>query len=62
MSGVDKARNKLQQLKGQAKEAAGRALNDRRLEAEGRNDQTLSHLKGAGEKIKDAFRPRRRTY
>jgi uncharacterized protein YjbJ (UPF0337 family) len=55
----NKSRNKAQELKGQAKEAAGRASNDQRLEAEGRADQTKANLKQAAEKIKDAFRPRR---
>lgn len=60
MSSGNKARNMMQQWQGKFKEVSGRALNDRRLEAEGRTDQRISHLKGAGEKIKDAFRPRRR--
>ena len=55
----NKTRNKAEELKGQAKEAAGRASNDPRLEAEGRADQTRANLRQAAEKIKDAFRPRR---
>ena len=55
----NKTRNKAEELKGQAKEAAGRASNDPRLEAEGRADQSRANLKQAVEKIKDAFRPRR---
>jgi hypothetical protein len=39
-SARNKARNKSQALKGQAKEAAGRATDNPRLEAEGRADQT----------------------
>ncbi|WP_346962948.1 CsbD family protein [Mycobacterium sp. IEC1808] len=38
----------------------GRAMNDPALEAEGRADQRAAHLRDAGEKVKDAFRPRRR--
>jgi uncharacterized protein YjbJ (UPF0337 family) len=57
--GRNKARNKAQELKGQVKEAAGRASDDPRLEAEGRTDQTRANLKQAAEKVKDAFRPRR---
>jgi uncharacterized protein YjbJ (UPF0337 family) len=57
--GRNKARNKAQELKGQVKEAAGRASDDPRLEAEGRADQTKANLRQAVEKIKDAFRPRR---
>jgi len=59
MSGADKARNKVQKASGLAKEAAGRATRNRRLETEGRNDQRRADLKDAGEKIKDVFRPRR---
>jgi uncharacterized protein YjbJ (UPF0337 family) len=55
----NKTRNKAEELKGQAKEAAGRASDDPRLEAEGRADQSRANLKQAVEKIKDAFRPRR---
>ncbi|OBF26880.1 general stress protein CsbD [Mycobacterium sp. ACS1612] len=60
MSGTDKARNKLDQFRGKAKAAMARATNDRELEAQGRADERASHLKGAAEKVKDAFRPRRR--
>ena len=56
MSGADKAKNKAQQLKGKAKEAVGRVTGDRRIEGEGRGDQTKSNLKDAGEKVKDAFK------
>jgi uncharacterized protein YjbJ (UPF0337 family) len=58
MSGSDKARNKVQRLKGAVKEVVGRATGDAALERQGRQDQRESHLKDAGEKIKDAFRPR----
>jgi len=60
MSGADKARNKLELVRGKVKAAFGRATNDPALEAQGRADQRASHLKDAGEKVKDAFRPRRR--
>jgi len=59
MSGADKARNKLDQIRGKVKAAMGRATNDPELEAQGRFDQRTSHLRDAGEKVKDAFRPRR---
>lgn len=55
----NKTRNKSQELKGQVKEAAGRATGDPALEAEGRSDQTRANLRQAVEKVKDAFRPRR---
>jgi uncharacterized protein YjbJ (UPF0337 family) len=51
----DKARNKAEELKGQAKEGFGRATDDEDLEAEGRTDQAKSDVKQAGEKVKDAF-------
>jgi uncharacterized protein YjbJ (UPF0337 family) len=52
----DKARNKAEELRGNAKEAAGRATDDEELEAQGRGDQAKADLKQAGEKMKDAFR------
>jgi len=52
----DKARNKAEELKGQAKEGLGRATDDEELEAEGRTDQAKSDVKQAGEKAKDAFK------
>jgi uncharacterized protein YjbJ (UPF0337 family) len=58
MSGSNKARNKAQRLTGAVKEAVGRATGDVALERQGRQDRRESHLKDAGEKVKDAFRPR----
>lgn len=59
MGASEKARNKVDRLAGRAREAFGRATGDRRLESQGRRQQVTSNLKDAGEKIKDAFRPRR---
>jgi uncharacterized protein YjbJ (UPF0337 family) len=56
MSADDKASNKIDELAGKAKEAVGRATDNRDLEGEGRGEQTASNLKQAGEKIKDAFK------
>ncbi len=56
MSGIDKAKNKAEELQGQGKEAMGRATDDPDLEAEGKADQATSNLKQAGEKVKDVFR------
>ena len=56
MSGVDKAKNKAEELGGEAKEKAGQATGDHRLEAEGKTDQVSGNLKQAGEKVKDAFK------
>ncbi|WP_426245479.1 CsbD family protein [Nocardioides sp. LHG3406-4] len=51
---ADKAQNKLEDAKGHAKEGTGKATDNERLEAEGRNDQSKAHAKDAGEKVKDA--------
>ena len=56
MSNSDKAENTVDKLTGKAKEGLGRATDNERLEAEGRNQQSTSDLKQAGEKIKDAFK------
>jgi uncharacterized protein YjbJ (UPF0337 family) len=56
MGAIDKAKNKLNKLKGQAKEGVGRATGDRDLQDRGVGDQFTSDLKDAGEKVKDAFR------
>jgi uncharacterized protein YjbJ (UPF0337 family) len=59
MGSDDKARNKTEELKGQGKEALGRATGDEELEAEAgptRPIATSSDLKQAGEKVKDAFK------
>jgi uncharacterized protein YjbJ (UPF0337 family) len=56
MSTTDKAKDKVQTAKGNVKEAAGKATNDRSLEAEGKKDQVVGNLKQAGEKIKDAVK------
>jgi uncharacterized protein YjbJ (UPF0337 family) len=52
---TDKANNKAEELKGEAKEKAGQATGNERLEAEGQADKTKGNLKQAGEKVKDAF-------
>ena len=57
MGSMDKAKNKAQAVKGDAKEAVGRATGDRDMEAEGSYDKMAGNLKQAGEKAKDAFRP-----
>jgi uncharacterized protein YjbJ (UPF0337 family) len=56
MSATDKAKDKLQETKGHVKEAAGKATDDRSLEAEGKGDKAAGNLKQAGEKVKDAFK------
>ncbi len=56
MSLADKAKNKTEEVKGQGKEAVGRATDDDELKAEGKTDQAKGNLKQAGEKLKDTFK------
>ena len=56
MSGIDKFKNKAEELQGKGKEHAGRATDDPELEAEGKGDQASGNLKQAGEKVKDVFK------
>jgi uncharacterized protein YjbJ (UPF0337 family) len=56
MSLADKARNKAEELLGQAKKAVGDATDDDQLQVEGKTDEVRANLKQAGEKIKDAFK------
>ena len=52
----DRARNKVQEAKGKAKEAAGRATGDRDLKAKGKTDRKKGNVKQTGEKAKETFR------
>ena len=52
----DKMDNMKDDMVGKGKEAAGKATDDERLEAEGRVDQSQADVKQAGEKVKDAFK------
>ena len=56
MSAVDKLKNAAEDVTGKVKEATGKATGDESTEAEGRKDQASADLKGAGEKVKDAFK------
>jgi uncharacterized protein YjbJ (UPF0337 family) len=56
MGAGDKASNKIDDMGGKAKEAAGKVTGDRGTENEGKVDQAKSSLKDAGEKVKDAFK------
>ena len=56
MSGMDKMKNKAQELAGEGKEAVGDATDNRDLQAEGEKDQAAGNLKQAGEKVKDVFK------
>ena len=53
---MDKAKDKAQSLEGDAKEKVGDATGNESLQAEGKKDQVVGDLKGAGEKVKDAFK------
>jgi uncharacterized protein YjbJ (UPF0337 family) len=59
----DKIKHEVEEGVGKAKEAAGDATDDERLEAEGKTDQAKANVKQAGdhlrdtaEDVKDAFR------
>ncbi|MFB7668091.1 CsbD family protein [Kitasatospora sp. NPDC056138] len=56
MSGGDKVKNMAEKAKGHAKEAAGKALGNERLTAEGKADKVSGDVKQAGEKVKDVFK------
>ena len=56
MSTEDKAKNAAEKATGNVKENLGKAAGDESLEAEGQSDQAKADLKGAGEKVKDAFK------
>ena len=56
MSGMDKFKNKAEELQGQGKESVGNATGDKDLQAEGKTDQASGNLKQAGEKVKDVFK------
>ncbi len=53
MGTEDKASNEAQDLKGKAKEAAGKLTGNEDLEGEGKSDQAKSAVKDVGEKVKD---------
>ena len=52
----DKANNAANDVAGHVKEAAGKATNDPKLQAEGQADQTKAHLGKAAENVKDAVK------
>lgn len=56
MSGLDKAKNAVDDVAGKAKQALGKVSGDKDTENEGRADQAKSDLKDAGENVKDAFK------
>jgi uncharacterized protein YjbJ (UPF0337 family) len=52
----DKTDNKVDEIRGKAKEAVGKATGDENLQRQEENDQTKANLKQAGEKVKEAFK------
>ena len=56
MSAEDKLSNKIDDMGGKAKEAAGNLTGDDSTKNEGKLDQAKASLKDAGEKVKDAFK------
>ncbi|MFT4263086.1 MAG: CsbD family protein [Nocardioides sp.] len=56
MGDKDKLDNFAEEKFGEAKEAVGKAADDKDLESEGKADQLKGNLKQAGEKLKDAFK------
>lgn len=54
MGVVDKAKDKMQETKGEVKERVGDATDNRDLQAEGTKDKVAGNVKHAGEKAKDA--------
>ncbi|WP_336029542.1 CsbD family protein [Geodermatophilus sp. FMUSA9-8] len=52
----DETGNEAEELAGTAKEAAGEATGNERLEAEGKAEQGKAGLEQAGESVEDAFR------
>jgi uncharacterized protein YjbJ (UPF0337 family) len=56
VAGEKKSRAKSEQVKGKVKEAAGRAVGNERLEAEGRAEQAKGDARQAKEKAKDVFK------
>ncbi|MFE8937951.1 CsbD family protein [Streptomyces sp. NPDC000963] len=55
MAGDEKVQAKAEQAKGKVEEAAGRAVGNERLTAEGRADQAKGDARDAKEKIKDVL-------
>lgn len=52
----EKIANRVQVLKGKAKEAAGKVVNNPGLAVDGKLEQGMGHIRQAGEKMKDAGR------
>ncbi len=55
MSAADKIKNTAQDLRGKAKETAGRATGDDRLVADGKADQTEAKIRRKATDVKEVF-------
>ena len=55
----DRIKGSAQNMKGKVKEAAGRAVGDEKLKAEGRGDRVAGKLRNAFGSAKDALRGRK---
>jgi len=55
MGDIDKAKDKVEEIEGRAKQVVGSATGDESTRREGRVDEAKGNLKQAGEKIKDAL-------
>ena len=56
MGADDKTQNKVEEIRGDAKEKVGGATGNDSMRREGKRDQTEANLKQAGENVKDAFK------
>ncbi len=54
MSATDKTNNKIDEVKGRAKQTVGAATGDESERREGKVEEKTANLKQAGEKLKDA--------
>ena len=55
MSAINRLRNKVQRVRGRAKETVGRATSDRKLRSRGVGDQFKADVKDVGEQVKESF-------
>ena len=55
MSFLDKAKDKVEEMRGKGKQRVGEQTGNTDLQAEGQADETKGDLKQAGEKFKDAL-------
>jgi uncharacterized protein YjbJ (UPF0337 family) len=56
MTNSDKAKNKIEELEGRARQVAGAASGDSSQQRQGRVEEAKANMKQAGEKVKDAIR------